>query len=57
MALDYFSKKKVDVAIIETGLGGRLDSTNIIEPSLSIITEISLVFVRVLDTCLSQKHP
>ena len=53
MALDYFSKKKVDVAIIETGLGGRLDSTNIIEPSLSIITEISLDHLDILgDTIL-----
>ena len=53
MALDYFSKKKVDVAIIETGLGGRLDSTNIIEPNLSIITEISLDHLDILgDTIL-----
>ena len=53
MALDYFSKKKVDVAIIETGLGGRLDSTNIIEPSLSIISEISLDHLDILgDTIL-----
>ncbi len=40
MAFDYFAKQKVDVAIIETGLGGRLDSTNIITPLLSIITNI-----------------
>lgn len=42
MAFDYFSKQKVDYAIIETGLGGRLDSTNIIIPELSVITSISL---------------
>ena len=42
MAFWYFSKKKVDIAIIECGLGGRLDSTNIINPILSIITSISL---------------
>lgn len=42
MAFDYFSKNKVDIAIIETGLGGRLDSTNIISPELSIITHIAL---------------
>jgi dihydrofolate synthase / folylpolyglutamate synthase len=42
MAFDYFSQRKVDVAIIEVGLGGRLDSTNIINPDLSIITNISL---------------
>ncbi|MEL6923537.1 MAG: folylpolyglutamate synthase/dihydrofolate synthase family protein [Bacteroidota bacterium] len=41
MAFDYFATSKVDVAIIETGLGGRLDSTNIIRPELSIITNIS----------------
>ncbi len=40
MAFDYFARQKVDVAVIETGLGGRLDSTNIINPVLSIITNI-----------------
>jgi dihydrofolate synthase / folylpolyglutamate synthase len=42
MAFDYFAKQQVDVAVIETGLGGRLDSTNIINPLISIITNISL---------------
>ena len=41
MAFDYFAKEKVDIAIIETGLGGRLDSTNIIQPLVSVITNIS----------------
>ncbi|RMG79236.1 MAG: bifunctional folylpolyglutamate synthase/dihydrofolate synthase [Bacteroidetes bacterium] len=41
LAFDYFARKKVDIAIIETGLGGRLDSTNIITPLLSVITNIS----------------
>jgi dihydrofolate synthase/folylpolyglutamate synthase len=40
MAFDYFAREKVDVAIIEVGLGGRLDSTNIISPLLSVITNI-----------------
>ena len=40
MAFDYFAKKKVDIAIIETGLGGRLDSTNIMTPEVSVITNI-----------------
>lgn len=40
MAFDYFSREKVDIAIIEVGLGGRLDSTNIIVPELSVITNI-----------------
>ncbi|RZJ16956.1 MAG: bifunctional folylpolyglutamate synthase/dihydrofolate synthase, partial [Acinetobacter sp.] len=42
MAFEYFAKEKVDIAIIEVGLGGRLDSTNIITPELSVITNISL---------------
>jgi dihydrofolate synthase/folylpolyglutamate synthase len=42
MAFDYFANKKVDIAIIEVGLGGRLDTTNIITPELSIITNIGL---------------
>ncbi|PID92136.1 MAG: dihydrofolate synthase [Bacteroidetes bacterium] len=42
MAFDYFAREEVDVAVIETGLGGRLDSTNIIRPELSIITNISM---------------
>ncbi|MCK9400624.1 MAG: bifunctional folylpolyglutamate synthase/dihydrofolate synthase [Bacteroidales bacterium] len=41
MAFQYFAKEKVDVAIIETGMGGRLDSTNVITPLISVITNIS----------------
>ncbi len=41
MAFQYFSDEKVDIAVIETGMGGRLDSTNVITPLLSIITNIS----------------
>lgn len=41
LAFEYFSKEKVDIAVIETGLGGRLDSTNVINPLLSVITNIS----------------
>lgn len=41
MAFDFFARHNVDIAVIETGLGGRLDSTNIITPALSIITNIS----------------
>lgn len=41
MAFDYFAREKVDIAVIEVGLGGRLDSTNIITPLLSVITNIS----------------
>ena len=42
MAFDFFAREGVDIAVIETGLGGRLDSTNIIVPELSIITSIGL---------------
>jgi dihydrofolate synthase / folylpolyglutamate synthase len=42
MAFSYFEEQKVDYAVIETGLGGRLDSTNIITPVLSVITNISM---------------
>jgi dihydrofolate synthase/folylpolyglutamate synthase len=42
MAFDYFAQQKVDVGIIEVGLGGRLDSTNIIHPVLSVITNIGM---------------
>ena len=41
MAFKYFSDQKIDIAVVETGLGGRLDSTNIVDPVLSIITSIS----------------
>jgi len=41
MAFDYFNYKQIEIGVIETGLGGRLDSTNIIEPILSLITNIS----------------
>jgi dihydrofolate synthase/folylpolyglutamate synthase len=42
LALDYFAQQQVDVAVIETGMGGRLDATNIIRPALSVITNIGL---------------
>ncbi len=52
MAFDYFKKEKVDYAVIETGLGGRLDSTNIVEPILSVITNISLDHTNFLGNTL-----
>ncbi|WP_113654839.1 bifunctional folylpolyglutamate synthase/dihydrofolate synthase [Pedobacter namyangjuensis] len=54
MAFDYFAKQKVDVAIIEVGLGGRLDSTNIIMPELSVITNISLDHTNILGNTLPE---
>lgn len=52
MAFDYFAKEEVDVAVIEVGLGGRLDSTNIIHPDLSVITNISLDHTNILGNTL-----
>ena len=52
MAFDYFAEKKVDIAIIEVGLGGRLDSTNIITPELSVITNISFDHTDILGDTL-----
>ncbi|AXP79961.1 Bifunctional protein FolC [Mariniflexile rhizosphaerae] len=52
MAFEYFSKQKVDIAVIEVGLGGRLDSTNIITPEVSVITNIGLDHTQFLGTTL-----
>lgn len=54
MAFCYFADEQVDVAVIEVGLGGRLDSTNIIRPVLSIITNISLDHTQFLGDTLPQ---
>jgi len=54
MAFEYFAESKVDIAIIETGLGGRLDSTNVISPELSIITNISFDHVNMLGDTLEK---
>lgn len=54
MAFDYFCKEKVDMAIIEVGMGGRLDSTNVINPELSIITNISMDHMKFLGDSLKK---
>ena len=54
MAFQYFVEQQVDIAIIETGLGGRLDSTNVIMPELSIITNISLDHTYLLGNTLEE---
>ena len=54
MAFDHFAKEKVDVAIIEVGLGGRLDSTNIITPELSVITNIGWDHMNMLGNSLEE---
>jgi dihydrofolate synthase/folylpolyglutamate synthase len=54
MAFDYFAAEQVDIAVIEVGLGGRLDSTNIITPELSVITNISLDHTNLLGNTLQE---
>lgn len=54
MAFDYFQNQNVDIAVIETGLGGRLDSTNVITPLLSVITNISLDHTQFLGDTLEK---
>ncbi|MEZ5009633.1 MAG: folylpolyglutamate synthase/dihydrofolate synthase family protein [Chitinophagales bacterium] len=54
MAFYAFARQKVDIAIIETGLGGRLDSTNIIQPLLSVITNIGLEHQDILGETLAE---
>lgn len=54
MAFDYFAKEQVDIAVIETGLGGRLDSTNVITPILSVITNIGYDHMNLLGHTLPE---
>jgi dihydrofolate synthase/folylpolyglutamate synthase len=54
MAFEYFAEQKVEIAIVETGLGGRFDSTNIISPELSIITNIGWDHMNILGNSLQQ---
>ena len=54
MAFDYFAQQQVDIAVIETGLGGRLDSTNIIMPELSVITNIGYDHMNLLGNTLEK---
>ena len=54
MAFDYYAAENVDVAVIEVGLGGRLDSTNIIQPELSVITNISFDHTQFLGDSLEK---
>ena len=54
LAFDYFAKEKVDIAVIETGLGGRLDSTNVITPLFSVITNIGWDHTNLLGDTLEK---
>lgn len=54
LAFDYFSRNSVDMAVVETGLGGRLDATNLLDPLASIITSISIEHSHILGDSLAQ---
>ncbi len=54
LAFDYFAKEKVDIAVVEVGMGGRLDSTNVITPLLSVITNISFDHTQFLGDTLDK---
>ena len=54
VAFCYFAEKKVDIAILEVGLGGRLDATNIVEPLISILTDISLDHMDYLGSTIAE---
>jgi dihydrofolate synthase/folylpolyglutamate synthase len=54
LCFDYFKKKGVDLAVIETGLGGRLDSTNVVQPVVSVITNVSLDHMNLLGNTISE---
>jgi len=54
LAFDYFAKEKVDIAVVEVGMGGRLDSTNVITPLLSVITNIGLDHTQFLGDTLEK---
>jgi len=54
LAFDYFAKEQVDIAVIEVGMGGRLDSTNVITPLVSVITNIGLDHTQFLGDTLAK---
>ncbi|MEO8087813.1 MAG: folylpolyglutamate synthase/dihydrofolate synthase family protein [Bacteroidota bacterium] len=54
LCFEYFAREKVDIAVIETGLGGRLDSTNVITPEVSVITNISYDHMNLLGDTLEK---
>jgi dihydrofolate synthase/folylpolyglutamate synthase len=54
MAFEYFAREKVDIAVLEVGMGGRLDATNVVEPRLSVITDISLDHQKFLGNTVTE---
>lgn len=54
IAFEYFAREKVDIAVLEVGMGGRLDATNVVEPRVSVITDISLDHQKFLGDTLTE---
>src|SRR4029077_407622 len=54
IAFEYFSRKKIEIAVLEVGMGGRLDATNVVEPRVSVITDISLDHQKFLGDTLTE---
>src|SRR5229473_3951006 len=54
IAFEYFAREKVDIAVLEVGMGGRLDATNVVEPLVSVITDISLDHQKYLGNTLGE---
>ena len=54
LAFEYYARQKVDIAVLETGLGGRLDATNVVDPLVSVITSISFDHMSVLGSTLTE---
>lgn len=54
MAFEYFAQNKLDLAVLEVGMGGRLDATNVVEPRISVITDISLDHQKFLGNTLAE---
>lgn len=54
IAFEYFARKRIDIAVLEVGMGGRLDATNVIEPRLSVITDISLDHEKFLGSTVAE---
>lgn len=54
IAFSYFAREKVDIAVLEVGMGGRLDATNVVEPLVSVITDVSLDHQKFLGTTVAE---
>src|ERR1700684_1866495 len=54
IAFRYFERERIDIAVLEVGMGGRLDATNVVEPLVSVITDISLDHQKFLGDTVSE---